>query len=186
MRIIDNFAKFITFWIPIKKYRKNWRTMILTFLYGYNVFRNVKDIGKYFICSDYSYATKNTKIGKHVRFNGVNLSGLGNISIGDFVICAQGVVVLSDNHNYDSGTKIPYSDNPIITKDVIIDNFVWIGKNALILPGTKIGEGAIIQAGAVVHGEIPPCAIAGGNPAKVFKWRNIEHYQKLKAEGKFH
>ncbi len=56
----------------------------------------------------------------------------------------------------------------------------------MILPGTKIGEGAIIQGGAVVHGEIPPYAIAGGNPAKVFKYRDIEHFKKLKAEGKFH
>ena len=55
----------------------------------------------------------------------------------------------------------------------------------MILPGTKIGEGAIIQGGSVVHGEIPPYAIAGGNPAKVFKYRDIEHFKKLKAEGKF-
>ena len=49
----------------------------------------------------------------------------------------------------------------------------------------KIGEGAIIQGGAVVHGEIPPLAIAGGNPAKVFKYRNKEHYEQLKKENKF-
>ena len=49
-----------------------------------------------------------------------------------------------------------------------------------------LDEGAIIQGGSVVHGEIPPYAIAGGNPAKVFKYRNIEHFQKLKAEGKFY
>ena len=49
----------------------------------------------------------------------------------------------------------------------------------------QIGEGAIIQGGSVVHGEIPPCAIAGGNPAKVFKYRDIEHYNKLKNEKKF-
>ena len=36
------------------------------------------------------------------------------------------------------------------------------------------------------NNEIPPYAIAGGNPAKVFKYRNIEHFQKLKAEGKFY
>ncbi|MBR5589795.1 MAG: 2,3,4,5-tetrahydropyridine-2,6-carboxylate N-succinyltransferase, partial [Phascolarctobacterium sp.] len=57
---------------------------------------------------------------------------------------------------------------------------------ATILPGTHIGEGVIVQAGAVVHGEIPPYAIVGGNPAKVFKYRDIEHYNKLKAEGKFY
>ena len=80
---------------------------------------------------------------------------------------------------------LPYNDDPIINKDVIIEDFVWIGKRVTILPGTKIGEGAVIQAGAVVHGEIPSCAIAGGNPAKVFKYRDIEHYEKLKAEEKF-
>lgn len=53
------------------------------------------------------------------------------------------------------------------------------------IPGTKIGEGAIIQAGSVVHGEIPPCAIAGDNPAKVFAWRDKEHYEKLKSQGAY-
>ena len=62
---------------------------------------------------------------------------------------------------------------------------MWIGTNVIILPGTHIGEGAIIQAGAVVHGEIPPMAIAGGNPAKVFAWRDREHYEELKAKGRF-
>ena len=62
---------------------------------------------------------------------------------------------------------IPY-DETFKYKDVVIGDFVWIGSNVTILPGTTIGEGAIIQAGAVVHGEIPPCAIVGGNPAKDF------------------
>ncbi|GHV46300.1 hypothetical protein FACS1894204_07620 [Synergistales bacterium] len=49
-----------------------------------------------------------------------------------------------------------------------------------------IGEGAIIQAGSVVVSDIPPYAIAGGAPAKVFKYRNREHFERLKAEGKYH
>jgi acetyltransferase-like isoleucine patch superfamily enzyme len=44
----------------------------------------------------------------------------------------------------------------------------------------------IIQIGNVVVPNIPPCAIAGGHPAKVYKYRNKEHYYKLKGEGKFH
>ena len=94
-------------------------------------------------------------------------------------------MIIAQNHNYDKGEAIPY-DNTYIYKDIEIGDFVWIGSNVTILPGTKIGEGAIIQGGAVVHGEIPPYAIAGGNPAKVFKYRDIEHFKKLKAEGKFH
>ena len=57
--------------------------------------------------------------------------------------------------------------------------------NVLILPGTHIGEGAIIQAGSVVHGYIPALAIAGGNPAKVFSWRDRKHYEVLKKSGRF-
>lgn len=78
---------------------------------------------------------------------------------------------------------IPY-DSTTIKSDVIIGDFVWIGAKVIILPGTVIGEGAIIQAGSVVHGEIPPYAIAGGNPAKVFKYRNIDHFIKLKTSKK--
>ena len=52
--------------------------------------------------------------------------------------------------------------------------------------GVTIGEGAIIQAGSVVVSNIPKYAIAVGHPAKVFKYRDIEHYKKLKEEGKFH
>lgn len=52
----------------------------------------------------------------------------------------------------------------------------------IVLPGAHIKEGAIIQAGSVVMGEIDKCGIAGGHPAKVFKYRNFEHYEILKRE----
>jgi acetyltransferase-like isoleucine patch superfamily enzyme len=56
----------------------------------------------------------------------------------------------------------------------------------IVLGGVSIGEGAIIQAGSVVVKDIPKYAIAGGHPCKVFKYRDIEHYEKLKKERKFH
>lgn len=87
-------------------------------------------------------------------------------------------------HNYDNGKKIPY-DETVIHKEVTIEDNVWLGINVTILPGVTIGEGAIIQAGSVVTSNIPACAIAGGHPAKVFKYRNKEHYYKLKSEEKF-
>lgn len=61
---------------------------------------------------------------------------------------------------------------------------VW--RQGCCLGGVKIGEGAIIQAGSVVTRNIPSCAVAGGHPAVVFKYRDKEHYYKLKSEGKFH
>ena len=94
-------------------------------------------------------------------------------------------MIITQNHNYDTGNAIPYDDT-YAYKDVEIGDFVWLGTRVMILPGTTIGEGAIIQAGAVVHGNIPPYAIVGGNPAKVFKYRDIEHFKALKAAGKFY
>ena len=66
-----------------------------------------------------------------------------------------------------------------------IEDNVWLGGRVIILGGVRIGEGAIIQAGSCVVTNIPKYAVAGGHPAKVFKQRDIEHYNKLKVQQKF-
>jgi acetyltransferase-like isoleucine patch superfamily enzyme len=68
---------------------------------------------------------------------------------------------------------------------VHIKDFVWCGNNVTIIPGITIGEGAIIAAGAVVVKDVPDCAIVGGNPAQIIKYRNKEAFYKLKSEKKF-
>jgi len=93
--------------------------------------------------------------------------------------------MITQIHNYDTGKAIPY-DSSYILKNIRIDNNVWLGNDVIILGGVEVGEGAIIQAGAVVVKDIPKYAIVGGNPARVFKYRDIEHYERLKKEKKFH
>ena len=177
-------SKIFTFWIIDKKWRKWARARIKTLIYGWKVFRDAKSIGKSFYCGGFSLVNENTIIGDNVAFQGLKMNGDGNVKFGNFIHIGTECLIVTRSHNYE-GERIPY-DNTYIYKDIEIGDCVWIGSRVMILPGTKIGEGAIIQGGAVVHGEIPPCAIAGGNPAKVFKYRDVEHYQKLKAEGKFH
>ncbi|MHA7967353.1 CatB-related O-acetyltransferase [Paenibacillus sp. CAU 1782] len=58
---------------------------------------------------------------------------------------------------------------------IVIENDVWIGTNAIILPGVTIRNGAIIGAGAVVTKEVPPYAIVGGVPAKIIRYRFEPH-----------
>ena len=58
-----------------------------------------------------------------------------------------------------------------INEDVIIGSDVWIGSNAVILKGIKIGDGAIVAAGAVVTKDVAPYTIVGGCPAKYIKTR---------------
>lgn len=130
------------------------------------------------------FFTKKTYIGNYCNFNGMIVSGnVGSVKIGDYFHSGKKVRIILDMHNYE-GNKIPY-DETIVEKSVRIDDFVWIGTQVLILGGVHIGEGAIIQAGSTVVSDIPPYAIAGGHPAKVFKYRNIEHFKNLKEKGAF-
>ena len=184
-RLVDLIVKILTFFIFDKKARKNAKKYIKTRIYGYQVFKNTKNIGKNLFVGGFSRTTKNTFLSNNVSFNGMQIHGGGKVTIGQYFHSGVECLIITQNHNYDTGDAIPY-DESYIYKDVEIGDFVWIGSRVMILPGTKIGEGAIIQGGSVVHGEIPPYAIAGGNPAKVFKYRDIEHFKKLKAEGKFH
>lgn len=129
--------------------------------------------------------TSKTTIGNNCHFNGMNITGNGRVTIGDNFHSGGGCLMITSNHNYDSGKAIPYDDT-YIDGDVTIDENVWLGSNVTILGGVHIGEGAIIQAGSVVVSDIEPCAIAGGHPAQVFKKRDEMHYYSLKEREKFH
>ena len=183
MRIVEFFAKICTCIIFNKKLRHHYRDFIKSRIYGWKIFKTAKFIGKNLYVGDFSTVNCNTEIGNFVNFNGMQIHGNGKVKIGNYFHSGVECLIIAQNHNYE-GELIPY-DKTYIYKDIVIDDFVWIGSRVMLLPGTHIGEGAIIQGGAVVHGEIPPFAIAGGNPAKVFKYRNKEHFLKLKNEGKY-
>ena len=80
---------------------------------------------------------------------------------------------------------IPY-DESYVYKTVVIGDNVWLGNRVTIVGDVTIGEGVIVAAGSVVCKDVPDYAIVGGNPAKVIKYRDIEHYNRLKSECKFH
>lgn len=131
-----------------------------------------------------SKVTSKTHLGKNVSFNGMQITGHGKVTIGDNFHSGKDCKMITQIHNYEGGA-IPY-DHTYIIKDIIIEDNVWLGDQVILLGGVTIGEGAIIQAGSVVVSSIPKCGIAGGHPAKVFKYRNEDHYYRLKLEGKFH
>lgn len=127
----------------------------------------------------------NTWLGNNVNFNGLRIEGRGKVTIGDNFHSGTECLLITQIHNYDTGSAIPY-DSTYTLKEICIEDNVWLGSRVIILGGITIGEGAIIQAGSCVVSDIPRCAIAGGHPAKVFMYRDIEHYERLKKEGKFH
>lgn len=164
----------------VKKLIRHMRTFVFTTMVRYSAAQT----GEGCRVNHYSKVTKKTYMHDHVNFNGIKITGAGKVEIGRYFHSGTDCRILTASHNYEGG-GLPYDDTDII-KDVRIEDFVWIGERVMILPGVTIGEGAIIQAGAVVVRDIPPCAIAGGNPAEVFKYRDKEHFERLKGEKKFH
>ncbi|MCP4319681.1 MAG: acyltransferase [Hyphomicrobiales bacterium] len=134
----------------------------------------------------FSSVTRSTLRGDGVRMNGLVIRGDGQVKIGSHFHCGRECLLITSNHKYDDGNAIPYDTEAYIHRNIVIDECVWLGDRVIILGGNHIGEGAIIQAGAVVVTDIPAHAIAGGNPAKVFKYRDAEHYERLKSAGRFH
>jgi chloramphenicol O-acetyltransferase type B len=129
---------------------------------------------------------KLVEIGDFCNFNpNVRILGRGKVKFGNYFHTGENLTIITQNHNFDNGLTIPY-DNTYIVKDVIIEDFVWLGHGVILLPGIKIGEGAIVGAGAVVTKDVPLGAIVGGNPAKIIRYRDLEHFNSLKSEGKYH
>lgn len=152
--------------------------------YTNNVKASCLSCGKDLKVNGKSIVNSKTILKDNVNFNGMTIQGNGHVTIGSNFHSGIDCMMITDFHNYE-GDAIPY-DSTVISKDIIIDDNVWIGNRVIILGGVHIGEGAIIQAGSVVVNNIEKYAIAGGHPANVFKYRDIEHYEKLKSEGKFH
>lgn len=126
---------------------------------------------------------KNVKVGKHCNFNKLDVKGGGTVTIGDYFHSGFDCLIETQSHNYE-GERIPY-DTTFRIYTVNIGDFVWLGDRVLICGNVTIGEGAIVAAGSVVVKDVPPYAIVGGNPAKVIKYRDIEHFKKLKESKMF-
>jgi len=102
---------------------------------------------------------------------GVNFYGVGPIRIGNHVNMAPDVVIITQNHRFDR-TDIPMQHQGYYDPEPVeIGDDVWIATRVLIMPGVRIGKGAIIAAGAVVTKDVPDYAIVGGVPARVIRFR---------------
>lgn len=111
---------------------------------------------------------EDTMVGDHAF-----LDGRASLTIGDHVDIASSVMIYNSEHDLNS------SDFHAIEEDVTIQDYVFIGPRAIILPGVSIGKGAVIAAGAVVTKNVDDFAIVGGVPAKPIGERKLKelHYR---------
>ncbi|WP_281547013.1 acyltransferase [Pseudoalteromonas sp. PAR1] len=114
---------------------------------------------------------RNLHIGDDVDLaRGVLITTSGGVSIGSRSLIGYGTQILSSNH------IVPKIPNKIFHSghehaQVIIEKDVWVGASCVILPGVKIGEGAIVAAGSVVTKDVPAFSYVAGTPARVIKER---------------
>lgn len=102
------------------------------------------------------------------------LDGRAKLTIGNHVDIASQVLIYNSEHDVNSEGFDP------IEEPVEIDDYVFIGPRAIILPGVKIGRGAVVAAGAVVTSDVKPYEIVGGVPAKpIGERKNKDPHYKL-------
>lgn len=126
-----------------------------------------------------TYVHPNTTIGQRTRIN--HPSYIDECHIGAFCAIGGRLVVRGSNHETRFLNMQSWSQRNVIKssvavaghkqRDVRIGNGVWIGDSVVILPNVVIGDGAVIGAGSIVTRDVPPYAIAVGNPARVIKMR---------------
>jgi virginiamycin A acetyltransferase len=132
-----------------------------------------------YIAKGSKISCKNVLIGQGTRINGsIKLKGADTIHMGKYCAIGEDVDILSTNHTTNTinmqnvlQIEITGTVNPANKRGVEIGNNVWIGDRAIILPGIKIGDGAVIGAGSVVTKDVSPFCIHAGNPAKFIKKR---------------
>lgn len=136
---------------------------------------------------DYTYGHMEHLEGERVIRSLVPYSfGRKKLIIGKFCSIGFGTQFISPyaNHQMHSFTTYPFwhiftnkeTLMPWLTDaesrgDTVVGNDVWFGRNCTIMPGIKIGDGAVIAASSVVTQDVPPYAVVGGNPAKIIKYR---------------
>lgn len=104
-------------------------------------------------------------IGKGVEFDVQE-----SLHIGSHVLIAPGVFITDHNHRVSARLRINQQD--CIAKSVRIEDDVWIGANAVVLPGVTLGKGSVIAAGSVVTRDVMPMTIVAGAPAKLIRERH--------------
>lgn len=144
------------------------------------------EYGKEVIISENVVVTQDVEIGDYSYVN--RNSSIENCIIGRYCSISSGVWICPYEHDLKNYSTHPMAqDNKKREKrtKVIIGNDVLISLNAIILSGVKIGDGAVIAAGAVVTKNVLPYEIVGGVPAKHIGWRFDEEVRKYFSENKW-
>jgi len=136
---------------------------------------NQFEIGSYSTIEDFSAINNGVGavvIGDRTKI-GLSNTIIGPVTIGNDIRLAQNITLSGLNHVYED-PNFPIHEQGVTTAPIVIEDETWIGANAVILAGVRIGKHSIVAAGSVVTKDIPPFSVALGNPARVVKTYNVK------------
>ena len=118
----------------------------------------------------------------HDFFGNVNLTFVDDVDIriGDGVMIAPSVTLTTTGHPVHPSRRTDFGR---FSEPIVIEDKVWIGSNAVVLPGVRIGYGSVIGAGSVVSRSIPPMTVALGTPCRVVRAITDEDLATRTAKG---
>jgi carbonic anhydrase/acetyltransferase-like protein (isoleucine patch superfamily) len=108
------------------------------------------------------------RIGANARVNGTELHADTSIDIGPDCILGQAFIADTDAHSLRADRRTN-PDAPVRSEAVVIEENVWLGRAASILPGVRVGAGSVVAYGAIVTSDMPPGVLIAGNPARVIR-----------------
>lgn len=125
----------------------------------------------------------NIKIGNHTYMNSgyITTAPEARVTIGEWCSIGYNVSILARTHDASIPTG-PKGSRPLKLADVKIGEGVWIGNNAVIIPGVTIGDYCVVGANSVVTSDVPENSVVGGNPAVVLytkKEENVQAHKRL-------
>jgi len=114
--------------------------------------------------------------GKGIRLGdrsdiGMDALVIGPVHIGRDVMMGPRCILLASSHRVDDTSRPMNQQGFLDDRPIVIEDDVWIGAGSIVLPGRRIGRGAIIGAGSVVTRHVPPYVVVAGNPAVIIRHR---------------
>jgi acetyltransferase-like isoleucine patch superfamily enzyme len=159
IRLINYLTNYSVNRVPSFAFRRMWYMRVLGVVLE-------KQAGVHLGCYLWHYTPREVRrhgarVGKYSRINrDCTIDLRGGIDIGASVSVSPEVVILTAAHAFDK------SGFPVEHRRVVIEDYVWIGTRAMIMPGVTLGRGCVVAAGAVVTKSVPPLAVVAGVPAR--------------------
>jgi maltose O-acetyltransferase len=167
LRLVNYITNELISHVPSFALRRWWYTRVAGISFGHHS-------GIHLGCYLWSYGPRQARrdqvsIGSFCRINrNCLLDVRGSLTIADNVSMSPEVMILTAYHRPDK------EGFPVEGRPVVIEDHVWIGTRAMIMPGVTLGRGCVVAAGAVVTRDVPPMAMVAGVPARVVNERPAE------------